>query len=264
MAKSDNQDNTQAPAPALQTLSPAAMVRAWWLPCVTGVAAVLLIVDPTMRYTILVATLPLLQRGTLQLRGLELPKPLRTRTPWLFHVASFTLVVVGWTVMFTILVMAVAHTVFGVYFSFDSMKQSILGGCLTFVIAAWFWWPYYVVALLDAWPRHDKRVFVKSSNRWDTLLEAWRLRRQSAQKWPGFLAVSGVAAAVVGTSAAGAWEGIFATLIGIAGVALLVPLNWIAVREAHALCADDATTPSILAAAADGTPSEPVSRQKPG
>lgn len=224
----------------LTTASPAAMARAWWLPCLVGAAAVLFLVDPTIRYTILVATLPLLQRGTLQVLGLELPKALRPRTPWIFHVASFTLIVVGWTVMFTILVMATAHMVFNVYFSFDSMKQSILGGCLIFVVAAWFWWPYYVASLLNSWPRHDKRVFVKASNRWDALMKAWRLRRQTERKWPGFLAVSGVAGTVVGASATGAWDGILPTVLGLAGVALLVPLNWIAVNEAQALCADEA------------------------
>ena len=225
-------------------MDPLALARAYWLPTLVGVAAIVAFVDPTVRYAVLVATLPFLQRGTLGLMGLELPTTLRARTPWSFHVASFTLMVIGWTVMFTIVTMAIAAGVFGVYFSFDSMKRSILGGCLVFVVAAWFWWPFYASALLEAWPRHDKRVFVAASNRWDTVIKAWRLQRQTRRKWPGFVAVAGIAGVVVGSSATGAWEGVLPQILGVLGVLALVPLNWLAVNETHALCAANEDGPA--------------------
>tara|TARA_Y100001934_G_scaffold92842_1_gene114744 strand:+ start:6290 stop:7060 length:771 start_codon:yes stop_codon:yes gene_type:complete len=237
----DAQPQQPGQAPASSSVvtfptDPVALVRTFWLPTLVGIAAILVFVDPTVRYAVLVATLPFLQRGSLNLMGLEVPPTLRARTPWSFHVASFTFLVVGWTVMFTIVVMAIAAGVFGVYFSFDSMKRSILGGCLMFVVAAWFWWPFYASALLEAWPRHDKRVFVKASNRWDTMLEARRLQRQSRRKWPGFVAVAVIAGTVIASSATGAWEGIFPTVLGIIGVIALVPLNWLAVSETNGLC----------------------------
>ena len=66
--------------------------------------------------------------------------------------------------------------------------------------------------------------------------EARRLQRQSRRKWPGFVAVAVIAGTVIASSATGAWEGIFPTVLGIIGVIALVPLNWLAVSETNGLC----------------------------
>ncbi len=216
------------PGRLLRTITPVALAP---------VLAVLIFDDPTYRYALIAASLPFQLRAAATLLDLPLTPEMGSRTTWLLQAAGFTSMVLGWTVMFTILAMVLVVGVIGVPFSFVAMKQSALVGSLGFIAAAWFWWPFYARNVLSSWPGHDRRIFVRASNNWDALAHASRIQQsRTGTRIPGFITVTLIAAATIGASAAGALDHPLSAIAAIVAAACLPLLHVVVVAEANRLC----------------------------
>jgi hypothetical protein len=134
-----------------------------------GTVAVLLVVDdPTYRLPLLVLMLPLYQRGAGIAIGIyELSG--EGRLTRLLSQIRFALMVCGWTLIFGIAWMMLLGFA-GKPLTPEVSKISMLLTSVCYVVAGWFWWPYYARPVLAEWPKSAGRIYVKSSRRFDSFI----------------------------------------------------------------------------------------------
>ena len=215
-------------------------------PAVLAVLATFCFSDPTYRFPLLVALLPVFLRGAARALGVAKDESDASKIGRLFGILGFVGFVVGWLLAFAVLGFAVAIGLFSLPGSTDVLKTSMLLAGGGFILAAWFWWPWYARDALAAWPRTEGRIWTASGNRWDKLFLSWRMQQMAASgtlRWHGFVATSGVVVCILALAAAGAVEGIAMRLLELALVLLLPALHLIIAHEANALCARWAERP---------------------
>ena len=145
----------------------------------------------------------------------------------------------GWLLAFTLLVYSVALGLLSLPASAEVLKASLLLAGGGFVVAAWFWWPWYARDVLAAWPRTPERIWTASGNRWDRLFLSWRMQQLAASgqlRWRGFAATAALVVLVESLAAVGAYQGVSARLLEIVLIALLPVMHLMIVREADRLC----------------------------
>lgn len=209
------------------------------MPSALAVLVVFLVRDPTYRLPLLALVLPLFAGGAAGGLGLHDRGRRPSVAVQLFTAIGFAAFVVGWLVTFGVVGFMVTVGVFAAEPSADLLKVIMLFAALGLVFAAWFLWPWYARNVLPNWPRHELRIWTSSGNRWDRVLMAWRQQRMSqsgAVYARGFVATALVLACVVGTAAAGVYDGPVARVVEIGCLVPLPFLHVVIVREAHALC----------------------------
>ena len=208
-------------------------------PTTLAVVAVFLVRDPTYRFPLLALLLPLFLRGAATALALDDRRERASITAQVFSTIGFGAFVVGWLLTFAVIGFVVAVGVLSVDPSADLLKRIMFLSAAGLMLAAWFLWPWYARNVLANWPRHDVRIFTSTGNRWDRMYTARRLQQTAASgaiRWRGFGATALVVLCVMGSTAAGVYEGFLAR---VAEVGVLVPvpfLHLVIVREAHALC----------------------------
>ena len=206
------------------------------LPAIASAGVLVLVGDPTYRFPLLALVLPLQVRAAAMGLGVGVPG---SRVRRLFEAVGFAGFVAGWLLAFAAMAFGIAVAAFSLPVTTALLKQTLFVGAAGLVVGAWFWWPWYVGDVLDAWPRHGVRIATASGNRWDRLFLSWRMQRLAASgrlRWRGFAATGLVIAVVVLASAAGAYGGWLARLVEAACVLALPVLHLHAVAAAHALC----------------------------
>ncbi len=210
------------------------------IPVIIAFALVVLVRDPTYRFPLLVLLLPLFQRRAALAAGVYEMQDAPSRLALLLHTLGFAGSVVGWMLVFTVVSFTIAVGVLSYESTSLVMKRSILLGALGFVVAAWFWWPYYARHVVSSWPRHDHRIWVESSNRWEELFGSYRMQRMlksGTTRWLGFSGVAGLVVLIIGVSVLGVYEGPLPRVMEILAVTLLLPaLHYLAILKASELC----------------------------
>ena len=207
----------------------------------TALAAVLvfLVSDPTYRFPLIAFVLPMFLRGAAKALGVGKDTADDSKIGRAFVMLGFAGFVVGWLLVFAIVAFTVWVGLFSVDGSADVLKTALFLAAAGFVVAAWFWWPWYVRDEVANWPRHDVRVWTSSSNRWDRLHVSWQMQQLAAAgnlRWRGFGAMSGLVVCVFAVAAVGASDGFLARATEAVLILLLPALHTIIVREADALC----------------------------
>ncbi len=207
------------------------------LPTVASALIVTLVWDPTLRYPLVILTLPAFLLGAA--KGLGVGEFRDSTMIWIVRSLGTMAFFVGWTLAFSILGYLIAVSVFSLESTNFVMKRTIVVANLVgFGTAAWFLWPYYAREVVSAWPTQDKRIWVSSSNRWDQVFRAYRLRemaRSGPLRLIGFGLTAGVLMAVLGLTVLGAYEG-SAARFGEALLVLLLPvLHYGIVLETNAI-----------------------------
>lgn len=220
-------------------LLPTKAVRHLAAPTVLTGVFTFLVSDPTYRFPLVALVLPMFVRGAA--KALEVGKDTTddSRVGRFFVMVGFAGFVVGWLLVFAILAFTAAVGLFSVSGSADILKVAMTLAALGFVVAAWFWWPWYVRDELANWPRHDVRVWTSSSNRWDRLHLSWRMQQfaESADlRAYGFMATAGVVVCVFALAAVGAYAGMLARGAEVLLVLALPVAHAVVVRHADALC----------------------------
>ena len=215
---------------------PLALVH-FLLPLGLAVLTILVVRDPTYRFPILALLLPFFLRGAATASGIGKQRP--SATVQAFTTIGFAAFVIGWLLTFGVVGFVVAIGVFSAEPSADLLKGIMLVATAGLVLAAWFLWPWYARLVLPDWPRQDVRIWTSSGNRWDRVFTAWRLRQMAASgvvHWRGFGATALTLFCVMGSTAAGVYEGFVARATELGCVLVLPFLHMMIVREAHALC----------------------------
>jgi len=220
-------------------LLPTKAVRHLAAPTVLAGVFTFLVSDPTYRFPLIAFVLPMFLRGAA--KALEVGKDTTddSRVGRFFVMVGFAGFVVGWLLVFAILAFTAAVGLFSVSGSADILKVAMTLAALGFVVAAWFWWPWYVRDELASWPRHDVRVWTSSSNRWDRLYLSWRMQQfaESADlRAHGFMATAGVVLCVFALAAVGAYTGLLARGAEVVLVLALPVAHAFVVQKANALC----------------------------
>ncbi len=208
-------------------------------PTVLAGAFTFLVSDPTYRFPLIAFVLPMFVRGAAKALGMGKDTTDDSRVGRFFVMVGFAGFVVGWLLVFAILVFTAAIGMFSVSGSADVLKVAMVLAAAGFVVAAWFWWPWYVRDELASWPRHDVRVWTSSSNRWDRLYLSWRMQQLAESgelRWRGFAATVGAVACVFALAATGAYAGMIARGAEILLVLALPLAHAFVVSEANALC----------------------------
>ncbi|MDA0789840.1 MAG: hypothetical protein O2780_10335 [Proteobacteria bacterium] len=207
------------------------------IPTVATALIVTLVWDPTLRYPLVALMLPAFLRGAASALGIYEVR--ESRTIWVVRSLGTMAFFVGWTLAFSIVGYMVAVGVFGFEASNLVMKRAIVvASLLGFGTSAWFLWPYYARDVVSAWPIEDQRIWVSSSNQWDQVFRAYRLRamaRSGPLRLIGFGATLGVVVAVFGLTVLGAYEGTGARVTEALLVLLLPALHYGIVLETHLL-----------------------------
>ena len=207
------------------------------LPFILGLAVLGFVKDPTYRLPLLTLLLPLFLRGAAATSGIQKERP--SATVHAFTTIGFAAFVIGWLLTLGVVGFVVAVGVFAAEPSADLLKRIMLFATAGLVLAAWFLWPWYARLVLPNWPRQDVRIWTSSGNRWDRVFTAWRLRQMAASgvvHWRGFGATALVLFCVMGSTAAGVYEGFVARTTELGCLVLLPFLHMTIVRDAHALC----------------------------
>lgn len=207
------------------------------LPLGLAVLTVLVVRDPTYRFPILALLLPFFLRGASTASGIQKERP--SATVQAFTTIGFAAFVIGWLLTLGVVGFVVAVGVFSAEPSADLLKRIMLFATAGLVLAAWFLWPWYARLVLPDWPRQDVRIWTSSGNRWDRVYTAWRLRQMATSgviHWRGFGATALVLLCVMGSTAAGVYDGLVARAMELACLVLLPFLHMMIVRDAHALC----------------------------
>lgn len=208
-------------------------------PTALAAAFVFLAYDPTYRFPLIALLLPMFVRGAARALGVGKDTTDDSKAGRLFVLLGFAGFVVGWLLVFAILAFTVAVGIFSMEGTTDILKVAMVLAAAGFMVAAWFWWPWYPRDELANWPRHDVRVWTSSSNRWDRVYLSWRMQQLAAAgelRWRGFGATCALVAAVFALAALGAYAGILARLADVALVLLLPTLHIVIVRDTDALC----------------------------
>ena len=208
-------------------------------PTVLAGAFTFLVDDPTYRFPLIVLVLPMFLRGAARVLGVAKDATDTSKVGRAFAVLGFLGFVVGWLLMFAILGFTVAVGLFSGTETGNVLRASITVAAGGFIVAAWYWWPWYARDELAAWPRHGVRVWASSSNRWDRLLLSWRMQQLAASgdlRWRGFGATAALVATVFVLAAFGTYSGIGPRMLEVAGVLLLPVLHVGIAKYAHALC----------------------------
>ena len=206
-------------------------------PIILGLAVLVLVTDPTYRFPLLTLLLPLFLRGAATATGIQKERP--SATVHAFTTIGFAAFVIGWLLTLGVVGFVVAVGVFSAEPSADLLKRIMLFAATGLVFAAWFLWPWYARLVLPNWPRRDVRIWTSSGNRWDRVFTAWRLQQMAASgvvRWRGFGATALVLVCVMGSAAAGVYEGFVARVTELGGILLLPFLHVVIVRDAHVLC----------------------------
>lgn len=220
-------------------LLPAKVLRHLAAPTVLTGVFTFLVSDPTYRFPLIAFMLPMFVRGAAKAIEAGRDTTDDSRVGRFFIMVGFAGFVVGWLLVFAILVFTAAVGVFSVDPSADVLKVAMVLAAVGFTVAAWFWWPWYVRDELASWPRHDVRVWTSSSNRWDRLYLAWRMQQLAESgdlRWRGFGATVAVVAALFALAAMGAYSGVLARGAEVLLVLALPLAHAFLVREANALC----------------------------
>ena len=194
--------------------------------------------DPTYRFPLFAALLPGMQRAAARTLGVHRPDDL-SKTERFFVAVGFAGFVVGWLLLFAVLVFALIVGVFSLEGSGAVLQGALIGGAAGLVLAAWFWWPWYARDALANWPRTDAHIWTASGNRWDRLFLAWRMQklaRSGGLRWRGFGATTGLVAAVTALAAVGVLGRFVALPLSLALIASLPLFHIVIAREANALC----------------------------
>lgn len=220
-------------------LLPTKAVRHLAAPTVLTGVFTFLVADPTYRFPLIAFVLPMFVRGAA--KALEVGKDTTddSRVGRFFVMVGFAGFVVGWLLVFAILAFTAAVGLFSVSGSADVLKVAMTLAAMGFVVAAWFWWPWYVRDEVANWPRHDVRVWASSSNRWDRLYLSWRMQQfaESADlRARGFMATAGVVVCVFALAAVGAYAGVLARAGEVLLVLALPIAHAFLVWEANELC----------------------------
>jgi hypothetical protein len=214
-------------------------LSAFLLPALLTAGLTILVFDPLFRYFFVLALLPAYQRGAALTLGVY-EAPVVSRSGWLFKSLGVAALYFGWTLIFAIVSFTVAVGVLDFDESSEVMKRSILLGAVGFLLAAWFWWPYYARDVLMLWPKNDSRIFVKASNHWDELFRSYRLQQIAelgSTQWIGFGSTSALILVVMMTTVLGAYEGVLARIAEITCAAILLPaIHLLIVQRANQLC----------------------------
>ena len=221
------------------TLSVTKAVRHLAAPTALAGAFTFLVFDPTYRFPLIAFLLPMFLRGAAQALAVGKDTADESRVGRFFVMVGFAGFLVGWLLVFALLVFGVAVGVFSMDGSADIVKFAMMLAATGFVLAAWFWWPWYVRDELANWPRHDVRVWTASSNRWDRLDLSWRMQQLAESgdlRWRGFGATAGVVVFVFALAAVGSYEGVLPRMAEVALVSMLPFAHAFVVREANALC----------------------------
>ena len=208
-------------------------------PTVLAGAFTFLVSDPTYRFPLLAFVLPMFVRGAAKTLDLGKDTTDDSRVGRFFVMVGFAGFVVGWLLVFAILAFTAAVGLFSVSGSADVLKVAMTLAAVGFVVAAWFWWPWYVRDELASWPRHDVRVWTSSSNRWDRLYLAWRMQQFAESddlRAHGFMATSGVVVSLFALAAVGSYPGVLARGAEVVLVLALPVAHAFVVRAANALC----------------------------
>jgi len=155
-----------------------------------------------------------------------------------FQALGFVGFAVGWLLMFALLAFIVGTATLSID-SAELVKTSLLFAALGFIVAAWFWWPWYTRDALANWPSTDVRIATASGNRWEKVFLAWRMQAlatASTLRRRGFAATALTIALVMALAALGSYQGVLPRLAEAGIVALLPATHLLIVREAHALC----------------------------
>lgn len=208
-------------------------------PTVLAGAFAFLVEDPTYRFPLIAFVLPMFVRGAAKALDVGKDTTDDSRVGRFFVMIGFAGFVVGWLLVFAILAFTAAVGLFSVSGSADVLKVAMTLAAVGFVVAAWFWWPWYVRDELAGWPRHDVRVWASSSNRWDRLYLSWRMQQLAESgklRTLGFMATSGVVVSVFALAAVGAYSGVLARGAEVVLVLALPVAHAFVVRAADALC----------------------------
>ena len=208
-------------------------------PTVLAGAFTVLVSDPTYRFPLIAFVLPMFVRGAAKALDVGKDTTDDSRVGRFFVMVGFSGFVVGWLLVFAILVFTAAVGLFSVSGSADVLKVAMVLAAAGFAVAAWFWWPWYVRDELASWPRQPVRVWASSSNRWDRLYLSWRMQQfaESGElRWRGFVATVGAVACVFALAATGAYAGFLARAAEVLLVLALPLAHAFLVREADALC----------------------------
>ena len=220
-------------------LLPTKAVRHLAAPTVLTGIFVFLVADPTYRFPLVALILPMFLRGAATTLGVGKDTADDSRIGRFFALVGFAGFVVGWLLVFAILVFAVVVGVFSAEGSADVLKFAMVLAAGGFAVAAWFWWPWYPRDELANWPRHDVRVWTSSSNRWDRLHMSWRMQQLAKARdlrWRGFGATIAVVVGIFALAALGAYAGAVARAAEVVLVLVLPLAHVFVVREANALC----------------------------
>ena len=214
--------------------------RAMILPTGSLVALAYLVQDPSYRFPLIAFLLPVFLRAAAKTLGIATDTTDESKVGRTFVMLGFAGFAVGWLLVFALVVFTVAVGLFSASGSADVLKVAMVLAAVGFVVAAWFWWPWYARDELANWPRHDVRVWASSSNRWDRLYLSWRMQQLAAAgalRWRGFGATCALVVSVFGLAAVGAYDGLLPRGTEVLLVLLLPILHTYIVREADALCA---------------------------
>lgn len=210
------------------------------LPVILTLAVVLLVDDPSERYPLLVFVLPLFLRSAAIVLGLYDPSGSGSKLNRVLNMFRFAAVVIGWTVILSIVSVAIAVNLLSFELTTTVMKRAILLSVSGFVMAAWLWWPNYAKSILADWPWHEVRIWVPSSNRWDVMFRSFRMRQMlqpSSTWWRGFCGVASLAVLIMALSALGVYQGTVVVLTEFLAATVLLPmLHLVIVRAAHNVC----------------------------
>ena len=215
-------------------------IPAFWpllIPTAATAFATVLVADPTYRFPLTALLLPLFLRSAATVHGVARSGSGAIITA-LFQALGFAGFAVGWLLMFAILVFIVGTGALAIA-SADMVKIALLLAALGFVVAAWFWWPWYARDSLASWPSTGVRIATASGNRWEKVYLAWRMQALATAKgvrWRGFGGTAAVIGLVMGLTTLGAYPGVLPRLAEAACILLLPVVHWLIVREAHALC----------------------------
>ena len=220
-------------------LLPTKAVRHLAAPTVLTGVFTFLVSDPTYRFPLIAFVLPMFLRGAAKALDVGKDTTDDSRVGRFFVMVGFAGFVVGWLLVFAILAFTAAVGMFSVSGSADVLKVAMTLAALGFVVAAWFWWPWYVRDELTSWPRHGVRVWTSSSNRWDRLYLSWRMQQFAESedlRARGFMATAGVVVCAFALAALGAYTGVLARAAEVVLVLAIPVAHAFVVGEANTLC----------------------------
>lgn len=195
--------------------------------------------DPTYRFCLTALLLPIFLRAAARALDADKEKADSSGIGWLFSILGFAGFVAGWLLAFTIFVYILALGLLSLPGSAEVLKASALLGGTGFILAAWFWWPWYARDVLAAWPPTETRIWTASGNRWQRIFLSWRMQQLAASgelRWRGFATTSALVISVLALAALGSYQGVPARLLEFVFVALLPVLHLTIVHEANTLC----------------------------